>query len=89
LSAPWADPADKAGIYPAHDDDWHAWLSRHSLGWVTGRSADGQLAGFASLTWDGGVHVFLLDTLVAVSVRLHTLSAGVITLKAGQDDRFP
>lgn len=38
-------------------------MSRHSLGWACARE-DGQLVGFVNVAWDGGVHAFLLDTLV-------------------------
>jgi GNAT superfamily N-acetyltransferase len=50
------------------DDDWQVQVSRHSLGWVCARE-DGQLAGFVNVAWDGGVHAFLLDTLVTARVR--------------------
>lgn len=45
------------------DDDWWAQVNRFSLGWVTMRIA-GELAGFVNVAWDGGVHAFLLDTMV-------------------------
>jgi GNAT superfamily N-acetyltransferase len=50
------------------DDDWLAQVSRHSLGWVCARE-DGELVGFVNIAWDGGVHAFLLDTLVSAGVR--------------------
>jgi GNAT superfamily N-acetyltransferase len=53
------------------DDDWQAQLNRHSLGWVTARDDAGRLAGFVNVAWDGGVHAFLLDTLVTATAR-HT-----------------
>jgi GNAT superfamily N-acetyltransferase len=62
------------------DDDWWAQLNRHSLGWVCARDdgsgddlADstentggrtGELVGFVNVAWDGGVHAFVLDTMV-------------------------
>ena len=49
-------------------DDWQAQVSRHSLGWVCAREGD-QLAGFVNVAWDGGVHAFLLDTLVTARLR--------------------
>jgi len=52
-------------------DDWERQLNQHSLGWVTARDQAGQLAGFVNLAWDGGVHAFLLDTLVSTGAR-HT-----------------
>lgn len=43
---------------------WWDRIRRHSLGWVTARSADGTLVGFVNVAWDGGDHAFLLDTKV-------------------------
>jgi GNAT superfamily N-acetyltransferase len=48
------------------DDDWVVQVERHSLGWVTARQADA-LVGFVNVAWDGAVHAFILDTLVARS----------------------
>jgi GNAT superfamily N-acetyltransferase len=47
------------------DIDWLAQVERHSLGWVTARDGDG-LAGFVNVAWDGGIHAFVLETIVAV-----------------------
>jgi GNAT superfamily N-acetyltransferase len=49
-------------------DDWAAQLAGHSLGWVTARDG-AALAGFVNVAWDGGVHAFILDTLVAEAAR--------------------
>ena len=51
------------------DDDWQALVGRHSLGWVVAREDGGELVGFVNVPWDGGVHAFLLDTLVAARAR--------------------
>ncbi|MES5822050.1 GNAT family N-acetyltransferase [Streptomyces sp. RG80] len=48
--------------------DWHARVHRHSLGWVCAREA-GRLVGFVNVAWDGGVHAFVLDTMVAPDLR--------------------
>jgi ribosomal protein S18 acetylase RimI-like enzyme len=53
---------------PVRDDDWVAQVEDHSLGWVTAREA-GRLVGFINVAWDGGVHAFLLDTLVTAPFR--------------------
>ncbi len=42
--------------------DWSPVLA-HSLGWITAY-ADGRLIGFVNVAWDGGAHMFLLDTSV-------------------------
>ncbi len=44
--------------------DWWMRTNKHSLGWVCMRESD-KLIGFANVSWDGGVHAFLLDVIVA------------------------
>jgi GNAT superfamily N-acetyltransferase len=46
------------------DDDWRGQVHDHSLGWVCARR-NGELVGFVNVPWDGGVHAFVLDTMVA------------------------
>lgn len=50
------------------DDDWWSQVNRFSLGWVTMRAGDA-LVGFVNVAWDGGVHAFLLDTMVHSAQR--------------------
>jgi GNAT superfamily N-acetyltransferase len=50
------------------EDDWWGQVTRHSLGWVTARQ-DGTLVGFVNVAWDGAIHAFILDTLVAGALR--------------------
>jgi len=50
------------------DDDWRRQVQEHSLGWVCARD-EGELVGFVNVAWDGGVHAFVLDTIVAVKAR--------------------
>jgi GNAT superfamily N-acetyltransferase len=49
------------------DDEWN-WTEQlgHSLGWVCARDGD-ELVGFVNVPWDGVVHAFVLDTMVATS----------------------
>ncbi|MCK7626526.1 GNAT family N-acetyltransferase [Streptomyces sp. RS10V-4] len=54
--------------HPVPQTDWRARLERHSLGWVCARAGD-SLIGFVNVAWDGGVHAFLLDTVVARPYR--------------------
>ena len=44
--------------------DWRALLDQHSLGWVTARD-EGVLVGFVNVVWDGFVHAWIQDTMVA------------------------
>jgi GNAT superfamily N-acetyltransferase len=61
------------------DDDWQAQVSRHSLGWVCARE-DGQLLGFVNIAWDGGVHAFLVDTLVTAKARRHGIGTKLVAV---------
>jgi ribosomal protein S18 acetylase RimI-like enzyme len=61
------------------DDDWLGQVERHSLGWVSAR-AEGQLVGFVNVAWDGAVHAFILDTLVAVSHRRRGIGRRLVDL---------
>ena len=50
------------------DWDWKGQVERHSLGWVCARDGSG-LVGFVNVAWDGLVHAFVLDTMVASTAR--------------------
>ncbi|MFJ6658828.1 hypothetical protein ACIQNG_21125 [Streptomyces sp. NPDC091377] len=69
----WRGDFDNADVNVLHADGFrHAVLNidrltqvrRHSLGWVCARGGDGTLVGFVNVAWDGGVHAFVLDTVV-------------------------
>jgi GNAT superfamily N-acetyltransferase len=63
------DALHAAGFgYSAQGIDWQGRLARHSLGWVCAHRGD-VLVGFVNVTWDGGVHAFLVDTVVAAEAR--------------------
>ncbi len=49
-------------------DNWRDQLVKHSLGWVCARSG-GELIGFVYVAWDGGIHAFILDPIVAAASR--------------------
>jgi len=46
------------------NDDWWAQVNRHSLGWVCAKESE-ELIGFVNVAWDGALHAFILDTMVA------------------------
>ena len=69
----WRVDFDNADVNTLHaegfahavlDIDWRAQVERHSLGWVCAFDAE-RLVGFVNVAWDGGVHAFVIDTLVA------------------------
>lgn len=105
----WREVFDNAEINVLHaegfahrvlDDDWWTQVNRHSLGWVCAKRA-GTLVGFVNVAWDGGIHAFILDTMVAgvarrqgVGQRLvahaveHARSAGCEWLHVDFDDHL-
>lgn len=58
----------EAFSHPLLNDDWVGQVERHSLGWVCARQS-GELIGWVNVAWDGGVHAFVLDTIVAERAR--------------------
>lgn len=59
------------------EDDWWGQVNRFSLGWVCVRLT-GRLVGFVNVAWDGGVHAFLLDTMVATALRRRGYAARLV-----------
>jgi ribosomal protein S18 acetylase RimI-like enzyme len=60
-------------------DDWVAQVERHSLGWVCARDPAG-LVGFVNVPWDGGVHAFVLDTIVAARARRRGVGTRMVAM---------
>ena len=50
------------------DDGWMEQLQRWSLGWVVAREGF-QLVGFVNVPWDGYIHAFIIDVIVAEESR--------------------
>jgi GNAT superfamily N-acetyltransferase len=69
-----------------HDDsewDWVSQLAGHSLGWVTARDG-GSLVGFVNVVWDGLVHAWLQDTMVATSARHRGIGSALVETAVGE-----
>ena len=64
------------------DDDWVGQVDRHSLGWVCARNESGELSGFVNVAWDGGVHAFVLDTIVSGAAGRRGLGTAIVKLAA-------
>ncbi|MER5494648.1 GNAT family N-acetyltransferase [Streptomyces sp. NPDC002490] len=82
----WRDAFENAAVNALHaegfhhrvlDIDWWEQVQRHSLGWVCARR-DGELVGFVNVAWDGGVHAFVLDTVVRGDQRRAGIGAGLV-----------
>ena len=65
--------------HPVLDDDWWGQVAGHSLGWVCAWDGD-DLIGFVNVAWDGGVHAFILDTLVAARARRQGIGTALVAL---------
>ncbi|MFJ4876912.1 GNAT family N-acetyltransferase [Streptomyces sp. NPDC088745] len=86
----WRGDFDNAAVNALHAEafghdqmpmDWHAQVHRHSLGWVCAREAD-RLVGFVNVAWDGGVHAFILDTMVTPDLRKTGVGTELVTTAA-------
>ena len=55
-------------IYSTAEWDWRRLVERHSLGWVVAREVDA-LVGFVNVPWDGLVHAWIQDVMVAMPSR--------------------
>jgi GNAT superfamily N-acetyltransferase len=90
ISYQWRGPVHNPELNALHaegfghrllDDDWAAQIAGHSLGWVCARE-DGRLVGFVNVAWDGGVHAFVLDTMVATGARRHGIGTRLVAIAA-------
>ena len=66
-------------VYRDEEWDWRSQLERHSLAWVTARQG-GTLVGFVNVLWDGAVHAWLQDVMVAESAQGRGVGAGMVRL---------
>jgi GNAT superfamily N-acetyltransferase len=55
-------------VFDESEWNWREQVERHSLGWVVARD-DGELVGFVNVPWDGVVHAWIQDTMVAERAR--------------------
>ena len=68
-------------VFDESEWNWRELCERHSLGWVLARDADA-LVGFINVVWDGSVHAWIQDTMVATSARHHGIGRGLVEVAA-------
>ena len=85
----WRGPFENAEVNELHaaafqtrlysDDvwDWRQLVETHSLGWVVARDQDG-LVGFANVVWDGFVHAWIEDVMVADRAGRRGIGAAIV-----------
>jgi GNAT superfamily N-acetyltransferase len=64
-------------VFDESEWDWADLVHRHSLGWVVARDG-AALAGFANVLWDGLVHAWLQDVMVATGARRQGIGTELI-----------
>jgi hypothetical protein len=64
-------------VFATDEWDWRALAEAHSLGWVTARD-DAGLVGFVNVLWDGLVHAWIQDVMVAARVGRQGVGTGVV-----------
>ncbi|HEX3299413.1 MAG TPA: GNAT family N-acetyltransferase [Actinomycetota bacterium] len=71
--------AEAFGTRVYSDDEWNwaAQLDGHSLGWVVAREGDA-LVGFVNVVWDGLVHAWIQDTMVATAARHRGIATALV-----------
>jgi GNAT superfamily N-acetyltransferase len=66
-------------VYDESEWNWREQVEGHSLGWVVARDGD-QLVGFVNVVWDGLVHAWIQDEMVAESARHRGIGKALIAL---------
>lgn len=66
-------------VYAAEEWDWSRLVRDHSLGWVTARDGE-DLVGFVNVIWDGLVHAWLQDVIVARAARGRGIGTGLVAV---------
>ncbi|HUP17640.1 MAG TPA: GNAT family N-acetyltransferase [Acidimicrobiia bacterium] len=64
-------------LFDASEWNWIDLTERHSLGWVTARDHGG-LVGFVNVIWDGSVHAWLQDLMMAIQARHQGVGVGLV-----------
>lgn len=64
-------------VYDESEWNWLDQVEHHSLGWVLAREGD-TLLGFVNVPWDGLVHAWIQDTMVATAARRRGIATALI-----------
>ena len=92
VSFHWRGDFDNAEVNELHaeafghrvlEDDWQAQVQRHSLGWVCARDG-ARLVGFVNVAWDGGVHAFVLDTMVRAGAARQGIGTELVAISVAE-----
>ena len=67
-------------VFDATEWNWVAMCAEHSLGWVVARGEGDAFVGFVNVPWDGLVHAWIQDTMVAVAARHQGIGAALVAM---------
>jgi len=70
-------------VFDETEWNWVDQVHRHSLGWVVARDGD-RLIGFVNVLWDGLVHAWLQDTMVAKDARRRGVGTALVAMAIDQ-----
>lgn len=59
--------------------NWKQLVQRHSLGWVVARE-NARIVGFVNVPWDGLVHAWIQDTMVANDARHQGIATQLVAM---------
>jgi GNAT superfamily N-acetyltransferase len=91
----WRAPFDNVELNELHAEafetrvfdetewNWVHQVHRHSLGWVVARDGK-RLIGFVNVLWDGLVHAWLQDTMVAKHARHQGVGTALVAMAVDQ-----
>jgi GNAT superfamily N-acetyltransferase len=68
-----------ARVFDESEWNWSRLLDEHSLGWVVARD-DSELVGFVNVIWDGLVHAWIQDTMVAAKAGRQGIGTQLIAV---------
>jgi GNAT superfamily N-acetyltransferase len=92
VSVHWRGDFDNAEVNELHaeafghrvlEDDWLAQVRRYSLGWACARDG-ARLVGFVNVAWDGGVHAFVLDTMVRAEAARQGIGTELVAISVAE-----
>jgi GNAT superfamily N-acetyltransferase len=66
-------------VFDESEWNWRELVDRHSLGWVVARDGT-ELVGFVNVLWDGLVHAWLQDTMVAANAGRQGVGTQVVAV---------
>ena len=70
-------------VFDETEWDWEQLTYKHSLGWVVAREGT-EIVGFVNVPWDGLVHAWVQDTMVATAVRHRGIGVELVAVAAAK-----